>query len=55
MIELSATGKKDERGRELYQIRCADCGLEDNVPFNPDPKRPVYCRACIQKRREQGT
>jgi CxxC-x17-CxxC domain-containing protein len=30
---------------------CSECGSECEVPFKPDPHRPVYCRACWAKRR----
>jgi len=30
---------------------CADCGKKiTELPFLPDPKRPVYCRECHLKR-----
>ncbi|MCK4313820.1 hypothetical protein KAW04_03530, partial [Candidatus Bathyarchaeota archaeon] len=28
----------------MYKAVCADCGNECEVPFKPDPSRPVYCR-----------
>jgi len=32
--------------------KCADCGKEiTELPFEPDPDRPVYCRECWAKRR----
>ncbi|MGD8545799.1 MAG: DNA-directed RNA polymerase [Candidatus Bathyarchaeota archaeon] len=37
--------------REMHKAVCADCGQECEVPFKPDPDRPVYCRECWQKRR----
>ncbi|MCK4481899.1 DNA-directed RNA polymerase [Candidatus Bathyarchaeota archaeon] len=37
--------------REMHKAVCADCGQECEVPFKPDPSRPVYCRECWQKRR----
>jgi CxxC-x17-CxxC domain-containing protein len=35
----------------MYKITCADCGIEAEVPFKPDGKRPVYCRECYLKRK----
>lgn len=35
--------------REMHKAKCADCGQETEVPFVPDPDRPVYCRDCYQK------
>lgn len=34
--------------------KCTDCGKEiRELPFNPDPERPIYCRECWEKRRGQ--
>jgi len=41
------------RPREMHKAVCADCGNECEVPFKPDPSRPVYCRECWAKRRER--
>jgi CxxC-x17-CxxC domain-containing protein len=31
---------------------CADCGKEiTELPFEPTPGRPVYCKECWEKRR----
>ncbi|MEM2972405.1 MAG: CxxC-x17-CxxC domain-containing protein [Candidatus Bathyarchaeia archaeon] len=40
-------------GREMHKAVCADCGKECEVPFEPDPNRPVYCRECWAKRRSR--
>ncbi len=36
---------------ETHKAVCTDCGNECEVPFKPDPSRPVYCRECWAKRR----
>jgi len=36
---------------ETHKTVCTDCGNECEVPFKPDPNRPVYCRECWAKRR----
>ena len=36
---------------ETYKAVCTDCGNECEVPFKPDPSRPVYCRECWIERR----
>jgi len=34
--------------------KCADCGTEiTELPFQPAPDRPIYCRDCWSKRRQQ--
>ncbi|HWR25236.1 MAG TPA: CxxC-x17-CxxC domain-containing protein [Methanosarcina sp.] len=46
--------KGRESGREpqkTYKAKCSDCGQETEVPFKPDPDRPVYCRECYSKRK----
>ena len=37
--------------RTLYPAVCSECGRETEVPFNPTPGKPVYCRECFQARR----
>ncbi len=35
--------------------KCADCGAEiTELPFEPAPDRPIYCRDCWSKRRSQN-
>ena len=36
---------------ETHKTVCTDCGNECEVPFKPEPNRPVYCRECWAKRR----
>ena len=37
--------------RQMHTVTCADCGQETKVPFKPSGDRPVYCRDCFAKRR----
>ena len=37
--------------REMYDIKCSECGADAQVPFKPDGERPGYCRDCYQKQR----
>ena len=37
--------------RKMYPMKCADCGKDSEVPFEPKPDRPVYCRECLPKHR----
>ena len=35
--------------------KCAGCGAEmTELPFEPSGDRPIYCKACWMKNREQG-
>jgi CxxC-x17-CxxC domain-containing protein len=38
------------RSKEMHTVACATCGKETEVPFKPDPSRPVYCRDCYVAR-----
>ncbi|MHA1911596.1 MAG: CxxC-x17-CxxC domain-containing protein [Candidatus Kariarchaeaceae archaeon] len=44
-------GNRSREPREMHDAVCADCGEETQVPFVPDPDRPVYCKDCYRKRR----
>ena len=35
-----------------FQAVCADCGQETITVFQPDGIRPVYCRNCLSKKKE---
>ena len=34
--------------RKMYPMKCADCGTDSEVPFEPKPDRPVYCKNVYQ-------
>lgn len=44
-------GGFNRENREMHSATCADCGKETEVPFVPDPERPVYCRECLPSHR----
>ncbi len=46
-------GGDRERPR-LYPAVCAQCGKNCEVPFRPDGQKPVYCRDCFGRPREEG-
>ena len=41
----------DNGERTMFQVTCAACGKETEVPFEPKDDRPVYCRDCFAARR----
>ncbi|MBM3209087.1 zinc-binding protein [Candidatus Shapirobacteria bacterium] len=42
----------DSRGpRQMFSITCAQCGKQDQVPFQPKGDRPVLCGDCYRKGR----
>jgi CxxC-x17-CxxC domain-containing protein len=36
--------------RQMYQVVCAECKKDTEVPFLPSGDRPVYCSDCFSKR-----
>lgn len=40
--------------REMHKAICSDCGKETEVPFKPSEGRPVYCKECFLKKKQQG-
>lgn len=44
----------DQQGRQLYNVKCAKCGKQTQVPFKPSGDRPVYCRDCYMEQRRGG-
>ena len=49
--DCRAARKSDRSGfggrqRKMYNVICAQCGVETEVPFEPREDRPVYCRDC---------
>jgi CxxC-x17-CxxC domain-containing protein len=37
--------------REMFTVRCGQCGGEAKVPFEPRLDKPVFCRDCFDTRR----
>jgi len=44
----------ERRHRQLCTVICDACGAETKVPFIPRGIRPVYCRECFEKLRNEG-
>lgn len=40
------------RERSFTRVVCSDCNKECEVPFKPSGDRPVYCKECFAKRKE---
>ncbi|WP_373531620.1 CxxC-x17-CxxC domain-containing protein [Vampirovibrio sp.] len=41
-------GGYDRPQRQMYDAVCASCGVNTQVPFQPNGSKPVYCRDCYQ-------
>jgi len=35
--------------RQMFPAKCAECGRDTQVPFEPRSGRPVYCSDCYRK------
>ena len=40
--------------RQYYNVTCASCGAEAQVPFEPRGDKPVYCNDCYARMREDS-
>ncbi len=40
-------------GTKEHKAVCSKCDTECEVPFKPDPSRPVYCKTCYSKHKRQ--
>ena len=47
-------GKRgDGPRRQMFPAKCADCGKDTEVPFEPRGDRPVYCNDLLQQARQR--
>ena len=51
--EAATPAGTDQAGRQLYNVNCAACGKQAQVPFKPSGDRPVYCKDCYMKQRRE--
>ena len=47
----TASAGVDQQGRQLYNVKCSNCGKDTQVPFKPSGDRPVYCRDCYMQKK----
>ena len=40
--------------REMHKATCTECKKECEVPFKPREDRPIYCKDCYSKRKNEG-
>jgi len=49
-----ASGPREPRPMIKGNWNCSECGKEiTELPFEPSPDRPVYCRDCWAKKRQE--
>ena len=41
------------QNRQMFTVKCANCGKDAQVPFEPKGDRPVYCNDCFRTMRQQ--
>lgn len=44
----SGGGYGNRPPRQLYDAICSACGVQTQVPFQPNGSKPIYCRDCYQ-------
>jgi len=54
-ISLAHKTEFHDPPQPLFDAVCANCEKKIQVKFKPDGVRPVYCKDCLAKIREQGT
>jgi CxxC-x17-CxxC domain-containing protein len=55
-MEFKKFNSDREFPRKMIQgnWKCSECGAEiTELPFEPSPDRPIYCRDCHKKRKPQ--
>ena len=53
--ETPRTASPDKKKeKKSYDVTCSDCGKQTDVPFKPNPEKPVYCKECFAKRKQAG-
>ena len=40
--------------RQMFPVKCAECGKDTEVPFEPRGDKPVYCSDCFRKVKVTG-
>lgn len=45
-------GRSDYQEKRMFHATCANCGRDCEVPFKPRGDKPVYCKDCFRKQRD---
>jgi len=54
MVFKKFGAKRIPRQMHKGNWNCSDCGAQiTELPFEPSPDRPVYCRECWLKKRDE--
>ena len=49
--EESFGSEEPREERKMYKATCSDCGVDCEVPFEPEEGKPVRCSDCFRKNR----
>lgn len=52
-VKSPASVSVSSPARPFFDSNCSVCGLAIKVPFQPDGKRPVFCKDCMREYRRQ--
>ena len=44
-----SSGAGPRQQRQMFPAKCAQCGKDTEVPFEPRGDKPVYCSDCYRK------
>ena len=47
----SSDDMPQQSDRQMFTVKCSDCGKDAEVPFKPTEGKPVYCKECYKKKR----
>ena len=57
ILEKNNNNSKKEQKRapqDLYDATCSSCGKKIKIPFEPDDKREIFCKSCLNKKEKGG-
>jgi CxxC-x17-CxxC domain-containing protein len=52
--DLKMPESRPQSTQTLYDAKCSSCGKPTKVIFPPDGSRPVYCKTCLKRKREEN-
>ena len=47
--ERNGNGRSSGYRSQMFPVKCAECGKDTEVPFEPRGDKPVYCSDCYRK------
>lgn len=54
-VKLNPLGNPEPEQQKLYDVVCAMCGKNTKVIFEPKEGRPVYCKSCLKKMKQESS